>query len=148
MAFGNVPVDPPEKKAITPPAPSEPPTTYVEGPVTRIRKGTSTLNDLEKTHKLIEHLLELKKVKKPDKVEYFEQDNSLSISFMSDVIGKVHLRLLGSGEPVGDYKKIKIEYQNSLGETKSHTFSIDEINEEAFKTIQELNDDCCVIVPK
>ncbi len=145
MAFGNVPVDPPEPPE--PPKAPEPKTTYVEGPITRIRRGTSTLNDLEKTHRLIEHLMEVKKIKRPT-VKYLEEENALSIWFMSDIIGGVHLTLLGKGQAVGDYKEIKIEYQNNLGETKTHVFSMDEINEEAFAAIQKLNDECCEVVKK
>jgi hypothetical protein len=137
VAFGYAPVDAPEKKVIEPPYPPEPNTIYVEGPITRIRKGTSTLNNVEKAAKLINHILEIGH----DGLEGFNS-NHASLWFTSPVIGRVQLELLGVSqvEEIGNYQEFILRYQDKNGVTKKLKHSFNEIDDETFLLIQKYLD--------
>jgi len=131
----NAPVIAPEPPE--PPKPPEPRTVYVEGEITKIRKGTSSLRDLEKASQILHHLFELR----PHSLEGFSS-NHLSIWFLSPVMGKVHLELLGTNEikKIGQYQIFKIEYLEYKEKgtiKKTLQFSNDQIDDETYLNLQK-----------
>jgi len=137
MAFGYVPVDPPEKKGKEPDPVPESRIIYVDGPITRIRMGTSTLNNVEKAIKLINHILEIGH----DGLDGFNT-NRASLWFTSPVIGRIQLELLGPNqvEETGNYQEFIIRYQDKNGVTKKLKHSFDEIDHDTFLLIQKYLD--------
>ncbi len=137
MAFGYTPVDPPQKKVIKPVPELEPRIITAEGEITKIRQGTSTLSDLEKATKLMQHILEISH----DSIEGLSS-NHLSIWFTSSAIGRVHLVLFGTNDikRIGEYQRFMIEYRDKLNRHHKLQYSFEEIDEKTFLNLQNFLD--------